>query len=502
MLNSLAQISLDFFQSTVPDAVVSLPRSELRWQLLVVAVAVLLLSIALGAFALYLFRRRARELTLLDFGAFCTLYAARMLINTPLFRAEFDFSRSFWPLAAWCITAVVILPIGLFCYQIIAMGMGRALPILRVLRVLLVLQAIFGVGGIVAAFLGVDLNRLYNVNSIVVLGSFAVLGVAIAWRRLTVPASEHTPVPRELRVLLAGFLVWLAFIVFENLRGLGVVRGSPHSIEFVGFLVFVVALGYVAAYRTFATEERLLAINTELEIARQIQTSTLPQHVPELAGLEIAARYIPMSAVAGDFYDFLLIDKQRIGILIADVTGHGVPAALIAAMLKVSFAAQTGHADQPARVLDGLNRALCGKFEEYFVTAAYLYIDLGNGRVEYAGAAHPALMHVSGATGEVREYEENGLMLGMFPEAQYASVEIGVAAGDRCVLCTDGILEAHTVADEEYGKRRVAEVLRTEKAVPASVAADALLGSVMKFSGYGAERTQHDDMTLLVVDFK
>jgi phosphoserine phosphatase RsbU/P len=501
MLNSLTRLSLDFLHSKAPEPVVSLQRSDLRWQLLVIAVAVLLLSIALGAFALYLFRRRARELTLLDFGAFCTLYAARMLINTPLFRDEFDFSNRVWALAAWCITAVVILPIGLFCYQIIAMGMGRALPILRVLRVVLVVQAVCGVLGIVDAFLGANLDRLYNANSILVLGSFAVLAVAIAWRRITTPAAEIAAVPRELRVLLAGFLVWLAFIVFENLRGLGVVRGSPHSIEFLGFLVFVAALGYVAAYRTFATEERLLAINTELAIARQIQTSTLPQNVPELAGLEIAARYIPMSAVAGDFYDFLLIDKQRIGILIADVTGHGVPAALIAAMLKVSFAAQTGHADQPARVLDGLNRALCGKFEEYFVTAAYLYIDLGNGRAEYAGAAHPALMHVSGATGEVREYEENGLMLGMFPEARYRSMEIPVAAGDRCVLWTDGILEARTIAEEEYGKTRAADAMRTQRGASAAMAADELLASVVKFSGYNAERSQHDDMTLLVVDF-
>jgi sigma-B regulation protein RsbU (phosphoserine phosphatase) len=496
MLNSLARLSLDFFHSTAPDPIVTLTRSDLRWQLVVVAAAVLLLSIAAGSFALFFARFKTRELTLLDFGAFCALYGVRMLINVSLFRSEFDFSGAFWEHANWCITAIIVLPIGMFAYQILP-------PVARrVLGVLLIIQAVFGIGGIAASFLGVNLSLLYHANSILVLGSFVVLGVFFAWRRVTVPAAERMPVPRELRVLLAGFLVWLAFIIFENLRGLGVIHGFPRSVEFVGFLIYVATLSYVTAFRTFATEERLLAINTELEIARQIQTSTLPQNVPELAGLEIAARYIPMSAVAGDFYDFLLIDKQRIGILIADVTGHGVPAALIAAMLKVSFAAQTVHADQPARVLDGLNRALCGKFEEYFVTAAYLYIDLGNGRAEYAGAAHPALMHVSGATGEVREYEENGLMLGMFPEARYAAVEIPIAPGDRCVLCTDGILEARTVAEEEYGKSRVAEVLRTQRAASAANAADAVLASVVKFSGYRAERTQHDDMTLLVVDFK
>jgi len=107
-----------------------------------------------------------------------------------------------------------------------------------------------------------------------------------------------------------------------------------------------------------------------------------------LTGLDIAARYLPMSAVAGDFYDFLFIDEKRIGILIADVTGHGIPAALIASMLKVAFAAQAHHANDPACVLAGLNRALCGKFEEHFVTAAYLFIDLENYLLRYSAAGH------------------------------------------------------------------------------------------------------------------
>ena len=93
--------------------------------------------------------------------------------------------------------------------------------------------------------------------------------------------------------------------------------------------------------------ERLLAINKELEIARKIQSSILPQKVPTFRGLEIVARYLPMSAVPGDFYDFLCIDERRVGILVADVTGHGVPAALIASMLKVAFAGQAAHAHDP-----------------------------------------------------------------------------------------------------------------------------------------------------------
>jgi serine phosphatase RsbU (regulator of sigma subunit) len=273
-------------------------------------------------------------------------------------------------------------------------------------------------------------------------------------------------------------------------------------VEFFGFLVFVACLGYVSAYRTFANEERLLAINKELEIARRIQSSTLPHSVPTLAGLEIAARYVPMSAVAGDFYDFLCIDEKRVGILVADVTGHGVPAALIACMLKVAFAGQAAHAHDPARVLTGLNRSLCGKFEAHFVSAAYLFVDLEKSLLHYSAAAHPPLMLASGAAGNVREIEENGLMLGMFPEAVYSSVEIRVGPGDRCLLYTDGILEAKNAAQEEFGKSRCKEFLETQREIPAARFANTLLDSVAGFSGYNSARAQEDDITLLVIDFQ
>ena len=103
---------------------------------------------------------------------------------------------------------------------------------------------------------------------------------------------------------------------------------------------------------------QLLDINNELEMAREIQLSILPHEIPKISGLEIAARYSPMSSVAGDFYDFIIVDEKRVGILIADVSGHGLPAALIASMLKVVLAAQFPHAFDPARVLTGLNQKI------------------------------------------------------------------------------------------------------------------------------------------------
>ena len=245
-----------------------------------------------------------------------------------------------------------------------------------------------------------------------------------------------------------------------------------------------------------------LFMSQELDIARRIQSSILPQNVPALAGLEVAARYVPMSAVAGDFYDFLSVDEKRLGILVADVTGHGIPAALIASMLKVAFAGQAHHAHDPARVLAGLNLALCGKFEEHFVTAAYLFIDLENSLVRYSAAGHPPLMLASHDAHSVREIEENGLMLGLFPEAAYSFVEVRISAGDRCILYTDGVFEASNSAREEFGKSRCKEFLASHRHLPAARFADDFLTSIAAFSGLSFNRPQEDDITLLVLDFE
>ena len=473
------------------QATPSLSRSELRWEFVNIAAGVVLLSIALVATAVFFFRRSTRDLTLIYFALFCILYGVRLLAGLPAFRFLFDESPIFWGYVNWFITCTILLPFGLFLYEIASEDFRKPL------RWVLAVQAGFAVFGVVAASLGVSLGKLGIANNIVVLGSFAAWGLfLLANKQHSGPRKRLT---REIHVLVAGFLVWLLFIVRANLSGLGILRGS--NVEFVGFLVFVVALGYVSAYRVFANEERLLTISKELEIARRIQASTLPQSVPALRGLEIAARYIPMSAVAGDFYDFLSVDEQRVGILIADVTGHGVPAALIASMLKVAFTGQAAHAHDPARVIAGLNHSLCGKFDEHFVTAAYLFVDLKNSVLRYSAAGHPPLMLASRLEDKVREIEENGLMLGVFPEAPYSSVEVRISPGDRCLLCTDGVFEARNAAQEEFGRSRCHEFLKSRRDIPAGGFANAFLDRIAGFSGYGSARAQEDDITLLVLDF-
>src|SRR5262249_61661029 len=138
-----------------------------------------------------------------------------------------------------------------------------------------------------------------------------------------------------------------------------VCRRSPlrtvNCLEPVGMLAFIAGLGYFVAERAIESERRLFSLSKEMETARNIQQSILPAATPSAPGLEIIASYLPMAEVAGDFYDFLDQGGGRLGVLVADVSGHGVPAALIASMVKVAFAAQADHASDPARVIAGMN---------------------------------------------------------------------------------------------------------------------------------------------------
>jgi serine phosphatase RsbU (regulator of sigma subunit) len=353
---------------------------------------------------------------------------------------------------------------------------------------------------IFAAVFGAGLPLLNAANNIVTLVTLIIGLIAIVVIHYT--TRPRPAITRDARVFIGGFLFWFLFILQTNLSSLRLVNVFGPRFEFFGFLVFVCSLGYIVAHRSLATEERLLALHQELEIARAIQSATLPQDVPKLYGLEIAARYMPMSAVAGDFYDFLADDDKHLGILIADVSGHGVPAALIASMLKVAFAGQSQHVSDPVRVLSGLNRSLCGKFEEHYVTGAYVFVDLDKNILRYAGAGHPPIMLASNSKTSVRRIEENGTVLGLIPDAQYTAIEIPLHPRDRCLLYTDGVFEAMNPLLEEYGKRRIENFLAANAALSTNAFANALLEDVNRWSEDPHGRSQDDDITMVVLDFQ
>ena len=470
---------------------VTLTPTELRWDLLNVGVGVLLLVIGLAASTLFFVRPKWHDRSLIYFGVFTILYAVRLLGARMLVESIIDVPGSFWSYFRYFISCAIVIPFGFYLWELVDDEIKWIFPWI------IGTQAACAVGEIIAAIYGVGLAELNQVNSLV---TIATVTLGLAW---ILVARSKRRFSHDVKVFLGGMLFWFTFVIHANLAGLGIISAPPpsHGLEFIGFLGFVGCLGYITIRRSFATEERLLALDAELQIARQIQSSTLPQQLPKLADLDIAARYVPMTSVAGDFYDFLADGPNHLGVLIADVAGHGVGAALIASMVKVAFAAQFEHVRDPAKLLSEVNVALCGKFDEQYVTAAYVYIDCERNFITYAGGGHPPLMLASRADGTVRRVEENGPILGMFAEAPYSAVEIPFRPGDRLFLYTDGAFEALNSSQEEYGKARVEQFLQSHLTMSPDALSTAFLADLSHWSGHH-EGGQDDDITFVVLDYR
>jgi sigma-B regulation protein RsbU (phosphoserine phosphatase) len=325
--------------------------------------------------------------------------------------------------------------------------------------------------------------RVFDVlNDVVIIALLAVL---------VVQSLNKQAASRDFVIIRRGLFVFAAFALCQNI--VGILNLSFH-VEPLGFAFFLGTLGYVAARRSLHRDRQFGEIQKELEVARRIQMANLPPAYPNSAQFRVATRYVPMSSVAGDFYDFLVADEHQAGLLIADVSGHGVPAALIASMVKLAATSQRSHAAEPAALLSGMNAALCGNTQNQFVTAAYLHLDAASASLRYSAAGHPPLLLLR--QGVVTEIVENGLLLGVFPSAALSTAVHTLAPGDRLVLYTDGIIEAADAKREEFGQSRLQALLQKGAPLSPQEAADLIIVSVQEWS-----KSQDDDLTVLVCDY-
>jgi sigma-B regulation protein RsbU (phosphoserine phosphatase) len=201
--------------------------------------------------------------------------------------------------------------------------------------------------------------------------------------------------------------------------------------------------------------------------------------------------------VAGDLYEFLPVDQHRVGFLVADVCGHGVPAALIASMVKVAVETVTPSADDPRAVLHGLNRVLTAQARGQLVSAAYLWLDTENHVARYAAAGHPPLLRWQ--QGVLDKIESNGILFGVLPDYDaYPVRTLPVAAGDRFILYTDGVIESQNATGEFFGDNRLEEVIRASPSCSPSELTDRLLAEIQQWRP--ASVSQQDDITLVVID--
>ncbi len=234
----------------------------------------------------------------------------------------------------------------------------------------------------------------------------------------------------------------------------------------------------------------------ELELAHDIQQSLLPQTAPQLPGYEIAFRWRAAREVGGDFCDFVTLSDGRLGLMIADVSGKGIPAALYMMFARTLLRAVALSGREPAAMLMRTNElVVADSTSDYFITVYYSLLDPERHRLICASAGHNLAFHVSAHNG-VRPLTTAGIPLGVVSPAEIEQIELTLAAGDVVLFYTDGVSDALNAANEEFGHERLAELLQAHRDASAEAIADAIVAAVRDFAG---DVAQYDDFTLIVL---
>jgi serine phosphatase RsbU (regulator of sigma subunit)/ketosteroid isomerase-like protein len=239
-------------------------------------------------------------------------------------------------------------------------------------------------------------------------------------------------------------------------------------------------------------------IEQELRVARRIQQASLPKEVPELEGWKISPLYRPAREVGGDFYDFHLLPEKRLGVVVGDATGKGVPAALVMSTTcgMLQLAAQALGSSSPGEVLRQVNEALLARIpQNMFVTCFYAILDPHSASLSYANAGHD-LPYLRRRGGDAEELRARGMPLGLMPGMGYEEKEILLQESDSALFYTDGLVEAHDPQSEMFGFPRL-QAFVSDHAEEERSLEEALLEELYSFVGEGWE--QEDDITLLTL---
>jgi sigma-B regulation protein RsbU (phosphoserine phosphatase) len=244
-------------------------------------------------------------------------------------------------------------------------------------------------------------------------------------------------------------------------------------------------------------------------MARELQTAFLPRHYPvfprnaspERSGIQFCHRYFTTTELGGDFFDIVAISDTEGGVLICDVMGHGVRAALVAAIVRGLVEEMRPIANEPGKFLTELNHALCAILRQtvtpLFVTAFYLVVDLGRQELRFTNAGHPAPMHLRRSAGVVEALASAtrpGPALGIFEQSVYVTERRPLSPRDMVMLYTDGLYEVEGADGEFYDKHKLVEAVTRRLTLPAPQLFDALLAEVRAFS---AKQELEDDMCLV-----
>ncbi len=303
-------------------------------------------------------------------------------------------------------------------------------------------------------------------------------------------------------IVSRGFQVVVPLVRQEKLSGLlllsSKVAGFRYSSEDITFLStmanqIVVAMENAELYTEAIEKQRL---EEELSVAKQIQIGLLPRSLPEMKNFKFAAFIEPSRQVGGDFYDFIPISDGRFGVVIADASGKGVPAALLIARMQAVLQSEAKTGKDLSQIITSVNRFIFESTSaDRFATAFYCEIDDKNRKLYYCNAGHnyPILVHKDGT---IETLEKGGLLLGVFNDSKYEMAQADMAPGDLLLLYTDGINEAKDKDDKEFGEHRLIQVVKEFRSHPSEIICSNIVKNVKQ---YAAGIEDMDDMTLVVI---
>jgi serine phosphatase RsbU (regulator of sigma subunit) len=238
-------------------------------------------------------------------------------------------------------------------------------------------------------------------------------------------------------------------------------------------------------------------LEKELQVAREVQTNLIPRNLPQAPGWEFSAWWEPARQVSGDFYDFVPLNDNHLGIVIGDVTDKGMPAALFMADARSTVRASIALPTSPGKAIQSANRLLSeDSLDGMFVSLFYVYLNLSNGDLTYVNAGHNLPYHYQANDNSISELERTGIPLGIEAEANLEERKINLHSGDFLLLYTDGITEAMNADLELFGKPQLERLIGTHRKSSIDAIQLEIQRSVSQFIG---DFDPSDDITLLVV---
>lgn len=269
--------------------------------------------------------------------------------------------------------------------------------------------------------------------------------------------------------------------------------------EYPDFALWVMDYMSVRSRRMMAEEVKLLHLEDELRIGREIQLSLLPRECPVIPGWEFAAFYRPARMVGGDLYDFIPLPQNpaQLNIVIADVTGKGVPAALFMALSRTILRVESTYNYSPAEILRRVNHFIMhDNRNPLFLSIALATLHTDTGQLTFANGGHDRPLWLRQETGTVQTLTAVGMLLGAFPDVRLADHEIHMAPGDAVVFYTDGITEAQNDRGEFFGIDCLHDVVLAHRGASAEQLLTGVVTAVEQFTG---ATPQADDLTLVVI---